>query len=73
MNKRVEKPRRKVPLTADADVTEAQLERHLRDNKDVIDALLQEAIDEMERGDFAPLEPLEKLLSDARKYAKRHR
>ncbi|HEX4293076.1 MAG TPA: hypothetical protein VHZ29_02985 [Rhizomicrobium sp.] len=41
MNKHVAKPKRKLSLTAEADITEADMERHIRENRAHINALLR--------------------------------
>ena len=71
MNKRVAKPKSKQPLIPDDNVTDAQMEKFLRDNHASISRKLLAAKREMEAGKCASLEPLDKILADARKYAKR--
>ena len=73
MNKRVAKPKRKVPLFPGDDVTEADMERYIRENRAHINGLLKEAQDDIAAGRFAPLEPLPVLLQEARKYHKSKR
>lgn len=68
MNKRVAKPKRKLPLIPDDNVTDAQMEKFLRDNRVGINQKLQEARDEIARGEIAPLESLPELLKAARKF-----
>ncbi|MEJ0028711.1 MAG: hypothetical protein WDN01_22015 [Rhizomicrobium sp.] len=68
MNKRVAKPKRKLPLAPDGDVTDAQIEKFPRDRHDSIAEKLQEARDSIARGDVAPMPPLEELLKDARRF-----
>jgi len=71
MNKRVAKP--KLSLTADADVTEADMERYISENRAHINGLLKEAQDDIAAGRFAELEPLPVFLRKAREYAKNKR
>ncbi len=71
MNKRVAKPKRKLPLIPDDDVTDAQMEKFLRANHAEISKKLQAAKRQMDAGKGSPLGSLETVLSDARKYAKR--
>jgi len=70
MNKRVAKPKRKLSLTADADVTEADMECYIRENRAHINELLKEAQDDIAAGRVKPLPPLFEFLKEARK---RHR
>lgn len=73
MNKRVDKPKRKLALFPGDDVTDADMERWIRDNRAEIDVLLKEAQDDIAAGRVAELEPLPILLRQAREYAKRKR
>jgi hypothetical protein len=73
MNRRVEKPKRGIPLTEDGAASEAQVERYLRENHAVIDAQLQVAKASIDRGEVAPLESLPELLTLARKAQKSRR
>jgi hypothetical protein len=73
MNKHVAKPKRKLSAFPGADVTEADMERHIRENRAYINGLLKEAQDDIAAGRFAELEPLPVLLREARKYAKSKR
>ncbi len=68
MNKRVAKPKRKLPIIPDDNITEAQTEKYLRDNRADINRKLQEARDDIARGEIAPLESLPELLKAARKF-----
>ena len=70
MNKRVAKPKHKSPPIPDDDVTEAQMEKFLRDNRSSVNQKLQVARDEIARGEVAPLESLPELLKAARKFHK---
>jgi hypothetical protein len=70
MNKRVAKPKRKLPLLPDETVTDAQMEKFLRDNYDEIAGKLREARESIARGDVAPMPPLNELLVKARKFHK---
>ena len=71
MNKRVAKPKSKQPLIPDDNVTDAQMEKFLRDNHASISRKLLAAKRQMDAGKGTPMGSLEKVLSDARKYAKR--
>jgi hypothetical protein len=71
MNKRVAKPKRKLPLIPDSNVTDAQIERYLREHHDEIADKLRAAKAQMDAGKGSRLGSLERVLSDARKYAKR--
>ena len=51
-------------------VTEADIERYLKEHHDEIAGKLQEAEESIARGDVAPLEPLHVLLREARWNAK---
>ena len=62
-----------VEATFDHDISDQEMDRLLAGRHDEIDAMLREAYEERARGDFAPLEPLEVLLREAREYAKTHR
>ncbi len=73
MNKRVAKPKRKVPLIPDEAISEAEMERWLRDNHDEISAKLEEARASIRRGDVAPMPPLSELLASARRYHRSRR
>jgi hypothetical protein len=53
----------------DDTISEVDMDRLLADHVDEIDVLLQEAYDEVARGDCAPLEPLHVLLQEAREQA----
>jgi hypothetical protein len=63
MNKRVVKPKRKLPLIPGEDMTDAQIETLLRDNHDEIAAALLEAKAEMDAGKGIAVESLEHFLS----------
>ena len=67
MNKHVAKPKRKLPAFPGADVTEADMERHIRENRAHINELLKEAQDDIAAGRVAPLPPLFEFLKDVRK------
>ena len=69
MNRRVEKPKRSVPLPG-ARTSDAQMERFLRDNHAAIDAQLQDAKRSIDRGEAEPLESLPELLRYVRKAQK---
>ena len=56
--------------TRDEARSDAELERFIADHHDEIEGKLQEARASIARGDVAPLEPLEVLLRDARRYRK---
>ena len=71
MNKCVAKPKRKLPLIPDDNVTDAQMEKFLRDNHASISRKLLAAKRQMDAGKGEPMGSLEKVLADARKYAKR--
>ena len=73
MNKHVAKPKRKQCLFPDGDVTEADMERYIRDNRAPINDLIREAQEDIAAGRFAEWEPLPVLLREARKYAKNKR
>ncbi len=73
MNKHVAKPKRKLSAVPGDDVTEADMERYIRENRAHINGLLKEAQDDIAAGRFAELEPLPVLLREARKYAKSKR
>ncbi len=73
MNKRVAKPKRKLPLIPDDKVTEADMERYMRENRAHINELIREAQEDIAAGRFAELEPLPVLLREARKYARNKR
>ena len=73
MNKRVAKPKRKMPLIPDDQVTEADMERYIRENRAHINELIREAQADIAAGRFAELEPLPVLLREARKYARSKR
>ena len=68
MNKRVAKPKQRLPIIPDEDLTDAQMEKFLRDNHAGIGQKLQQARDEIARGEVAPLESLPELLKAARKF-----
>jgi len=63
MNKHVAKPKRKVPLVPGEDMTDAQIEKFLRDNRDAIAAALREGKAEMDAGKGIEIESLEHFLS----------
>ncbi len=67
MNKRVDRPKHKLPLTMDGDVTDADMERYIRDNRAEINILLKEAQDDIANGRVAELEPLPEFLRKVRK------
>jgi hypothetical protein len=67
MNKRVTKPKRKLPLIPDGNVTDAQMERYLRAHHDEIDAKLQDGKAALDRGESVELHSLEELLAGVRK------
>ena len=71
MNKRVAKPKSKLPLIPDGDVADAQMEKFLRDNHTSIARKLAAAKRQADAGKGAPLGSLEEVLADARRYAKR--
>lgn len=50
----------------DDGVSDEEMDRLLAEDRDEIDALLQEAYDARARGDSAPLEPLHILLAEER-------
>lgn len=62
MNKRVAKPKRKLPLLPDSDVTDAQMEKYFRDNRAAVNEKLREAQDDIAHGRVSPLPPLPELL-----------
>ena len=63
MNKRVAKPKRKLPLIPDENVSDAQMEKFVRDNREEIAAALREAKAEMDAGKGTPVESLEHFLN----------
>ena len=63
MNKRVAKPKLKLPLIAGEDMTDAQIETFLHDNHDEIAAALLEAKTEMDAGKGILVESLEHFLT----------
>jgi hypothetical protein len=67
MNKHVAKPKRKLSAVPGDDVTEADMERHIRENRAHINELLKEAQDDIAAGRVAPLPPLFEFLKDVRK------
>ncbi len=69
MNK-LAKSEQDVPTPPDSDVTDAQMDAYFRENRDAINAKLQEAMDDIARGDVSPMEPLSELLKAARLYHK---
>jgi hypothetical protein len=73
MNKRVAKPKRKLPLIPDEDVTDAQMEKFLRDNHAEISLKLAEAKRQSDAGMGTPIGSLEEFLAECRRYAKRRR
>lgn len=73
MNKHVAKPKRGLPITPDGNVTEADIERHIRENRAGINELIREAQEDIAAGRFAEWEPLPVLLREARKYSKAKR
>jgi hypothetical protein len=73
MNKRVEKPKRGVPLPGDGGLSDARLERFLRENRSLIDSELQSAKQAIDRGEARPLESLPELLKIVRKAHKPQR
>jgi hypothetical protein len=73
MNRHVAKPKREQRLLPDDNVTEADMERHIRGNRAHINELIREAQDDIAAGRFAELEPLPVLLREARKYSKNKR
>jgi hypothetical protein len=58
------------PAVPGDEISDEEMDRRLADRRDEIDAKLQEAYADKARGDFAPLEPLEVLLREARERAK---
>jgi len=50
----------------DDSITDEEMDRALADAHDEIDALLQQAYDAKQRGESAPLEPLQVLLAEER-------
>lgn len=67
MNKRVAKPKVKLPLIPDSDVTDAQIETYLHDNRESIAEKLREGKAAIDRGDVVELGSLEELLAGVRK------
>jgi hypothetical protein len=67
------KPRNAAVASEKEGDSDAVLERFLIENHDAIEAKLQEARAEIADGKIAPLEPLPKLLREARRYAKARR
>ena len=70
MNKHVAKPKHKVSLAPGDDVTEADMERHIRENRSEIDEALREAQDDIANGRVMPLPPLVEFLKSVRKQHK---
>ena len=66
MNKRVPKPERRLPLIPDQDVTEAELEKFLRDHHDEIADALREAKAELDAGKGTEINSLEEFLVHVR-------
>jgi len=62
-----------VERVLDDAISEEEMDRLLADDVDGINALLQEAYDEVARGECAPLEPLHVLLQEAREQARHPR
>jgi hypothetical protein len=63
MNKRVAKPKRKTPLIPGEDVTEAQMERYLREHRDEVSAKLRKGKAALDRGDAVEISSLSELLT----------
>ncbi len=57
----------------DETISEEEMDRLLAEDIDEINDLLQEAYDEVARGECAPLEPLDVLLREARDQARQTR
>jgi len=70
MNKHVAKPKHKASLVPGDDVTEADMERHIRENRSEIDEALREAQDDIANGRVMPLPPLAEFLKSVRKQHK---
>jgi hypothetical protein len=73
MNKHVAKPKQKLLALPDDKITDADMERHIRENRAHINDLIREAQDDIAAGRFAEWEPLPVLLREARKYSKNKR
>jgi hypothetical protein len=54
-------------------ISDHEMDRLLDEDLDEINVLLEEAYEEVARGEFAPLEPLHVLLQQAREQARRTR
>jgi hypothetical protein len=70
MNKHVAKPKRKLSALPDDVVTEADMERHIRENRAHINELLKEAQDDIANGRVMPMPPLFEFLKSVRKQHK---
>ncbi len=73
MNKRVAKPKRKLPLIPDGNVTDAQMERYFRDHRDEVAEKLQSGKAALDRGESVEVKSLEDLLAGVRKRVRRAR
>ncbi len=67
MNKRADKPKHKLPITDDSNVTDEQIEQYLRDNHAAVEEMLLEAQRDIENGDVVELGSLEEFLLSMRK------
>jgi hypothetical protein len=73
MNKRVAKPKRKLPLVPDSKVTEAQMDRYLRDHHDEVAEKLRAGKSALDSGHTVEVKSLEELLTGVHKRARRAR
>jgi hypothetical protein len=71
MNKRVAKPKRKLPLTKGVEATDADMDLWMRENHAEIAKKLRAAKAEMDAGKGTPLGSLEELLADVRRNTRR--
>lgn len=71
MNKRVARPKRKMPVPKGVEAIDPAMERWMRDNHAEISEKLRAAKAEMDAGKGEPLGSLEELLADARRHARR--
>ena len=73
MNRRVEKPKRGIPLTKVSAPTDARMDKYLRENHAAVDSELQAAKRAIDRGEATPLESLPELLKIVRRARKPQR
>jgi hypothetical protein len=73
MNKHVAKLKGKLPLVADSSLTDAEIEKFLRDNHGEIAAKLRVGKAALDRGDSVEVKSVEELLAGIRKRTRRAR